>query len=170
VRRFIVAAMLVRIALASPFAFGQSATVKLCVANMEISGAEVNSTAGREQLIKFMSKEKPDKALSIENVPVVPSSPSGALAAATGQKCDYVVTTNQAESHVESSNSGSASLPAFYVTLAYKLTKVSDSSEITSGTAKASDYGSEQNAIGFAMRKIAGKVTEAIKKAGPVTK
>jgi hypothetical protein len=35
---------------------------------------------------------------------------------------------------------------------------------------KASDQSSEQNAIGFAMHKIADKVTEAIKKAGLVTK
>jgi hypothetical protein len=159
--------MLVGIALVSVSAFGQRTTVKLCVANMEMSGAEISSTTGGEQLIKFLSKEKPDKALSIESLSVVPSSPSAALAAATGQKCDYVVTTNQAESHVESSNSGSVSVPAFYVALSYKLTKVSDSSEVTSGSVKASDYGSEQNAVGFAMHKIATKVTEAIKKAGP---
>jgi hypothetical protein len=162
--------MLVGIALVTVSAFGQDATVKLCVANMEISGAEASSTAGREQLIKFLNKEKPDKALSIENVLVVPSSPSAALAAATDQKCDYVVTTNQAESHIESSNSGSVSLPAFYVAVSYKLTRVSDSSEVTSGSVKASDYGSEPSAVGFAMHKIASKVTEAIKKARPLTK
>jgi hypothetical protein len=162
--------MLAGIALISASSSGQNATVKLCVGNMGMSGAEVNNTAGREQLIKFLNKEKPDKAFAIQNVPVDASSANAALAAAGGQKCDYVVTTSQGETHIESSNSGSVNLPAFYVTLAYRLTKVSDSSEVTSGNVKATDYSSEQNAIGFAMHKIADKVTEAIKKAGPVGK
>ena len=169
-RRFTIAPMVVGIALVSGLAFGQNAIVKLCVGNLEMNGAGGNSTAGREDLIKFLNKEKPDKAISIESMSTDPSSPDAALTAANGQKCDYVVTTNQTESHVESSYSGSVNLPIFYVTLAYKLTKVSDSSEVASGNVKATDYSSEQNASRFAMRKIAGKVTEAIKKAGTVAK
>ena len=63
---------------------------------------------------------------------------------------------------------GHTSMPTYYVTTTYKLTKVSDGSEVASGNFKASDRGSEQNAIGFTLHKIADKVTEAIKKAGPV--
>jgi len=62
------------------------------------------------------------------------------------------------------------STPTFYVTTTYKLTKVSDGSEVISGNAKASDRGSEQNAIGYTLHKIADRVTEAIKKAGPPAK
>ena len=65
---------------------------------------------------------------------------------------------------------GQTSMPTFYVTTAYQLTKVSDGSEMASGNFKASDRGSEQNAIGFTMHKIADKVTQAIKKAGPGAK
>ena len=42
--------------------------------------------------------------------------------------------------------------------------------EASSGSVKASDHGSEQNAVGFTMHKMADRVTEAIKKAGPVAK
>jgi hypothetical protein len=169
-RRCTIASMLVWISLVSVSALGQGATVKLCVANTELAGTAVASTTGRDLLLKFLNKEKPAKALSIERVPIDASTPSTALAEAGGLKCDYVVTTNQTESHVESAYTSGVNLPAFYVTIAYKLTKVSDSSEVSSDSLKASDHGSEQNAIGFAMHKIADKVTEAIKKAGPAMK
>jgi hypothetical protein len=169
-RSFTLVSILLGIAFVSAAAFGQSAAVKLCVANMELHGTTVDSTTGRDLLLKFLNKEKPDKALSIEKVPIDASTPSTALTEAVSRKCDYVVTTNQTESHVESSFSGTVNLPAFYITMAYELTKVSNGSEVSSDTVKASDHGSEQNAIGFAMHKIAGKVTDAIKKAEPVTK
>ena len=87
-----------------------------------------------------------------------------------------LVTTNQTESYTENSQMpmmgtmSQTAMPTFYVTTRYQLAKVSDGSEVMSGSEKASDRGSEQNAIGFTMHKIADKVTEAIKKAAPAAK
>jgi hypothetical protein len=61
-------------------------------------------------------------------------------------------------------------MPTFFVTTEYKLAKVSDGSDMSSGSFKASDRGSPQNAVGFTMKKVADKVTETIRKAGPVAK
>jgi hypothetical protein len=153
--------------------FPQSSSVHLCVAGMQVNGGGADPV-GRELLVKFLTKEKPNKAISIESVPIPPSAPEEALAFAKQKGCDYVVTTNQTESHsVASYNTGRlnpVNAPTFYVTTAYQLTKVSDGSDVTSGSFKASDSSSEQNAIGFSMKKIADKVTETIRKAGPIAK
>jgi len=151
--------------------WAQSAPVQLCVANMQISGSRIANPAGRELLLKFLGKEK--DASVAQDVPIDALQPDEALQQAKAKNCDYVITTNQIESHSDSTISGAEtninrlSTPTFYVTTTYKLTKVSDGSEVLSGNAKASDRGSEQNAVGFTMHKIANKVTEAIKKAGP---
>jgi hypothetical protein len=153
----------------------QGPAVQLCVAGMQVAGSSASDTVGRELLIKFLNKEKPDKALPIENVPIPPAVPEDALAFSKQKGCDYLVTTNQTEVHSDSSwGSGpgatSLNIQTFFVTTAYRLTKVSDGAEMSSGPIKASDKGSEQNAIGFTMKKIADKVTEAIRKAGPIAK
>jgi hypothetical protein len=81
-----------------------------------------------------------------------------------------LVTTKQTEFHQENSlmtgSFGNTSTPTFFVTTAYKLIKVSDGSDVLSGNLKASDHGSEQDAVGITMHKIADKVTDAIQKAG----
>ncbi len=124
-------------------------------------------------LIKSLSKEK-NKGLSIESVPLPPASPEQALAAAKQKGCDYMVATNLTDTHsVNSLSTGRANpinTPTFYATTAYKLTKVSDGSEVSSGSFKASDSISEQSALGVTMKKIADKVTDVIRKAGPVAK
>ena len=141
---------------------------------MQISGSRIANPTGRELLLKFLAKEK-DKSVA-EDVPIDALQPDEALQQAKAKNCDYVITTNQIESHSDSTISGAEtninrmSTPTFYVTTVYKLTRVSDGSEVISGNAKASDRGSEQNAIGYTMHKIANKVTEAIKKAGPPAK
>jgi hypothetical protein len=139
---------------------------------MQMSGSVASNPVGRDLLIKALSKEKPDKALSIENVIIEQAVPEEALAAAKQKGCDYVVTTNQSESHTDSSYWGQSnvSMPTFFVTTEYKLAKVSDGSDMASGSFKASDRGSAQNAVGFTMKKVADKVTETIRKAGPVAK
>lgn len=148
-----------------------SATVQLCVAATQLLGAAANNSVGRDQLIKFLKKEKPDKNVTIEEVPIDASLPDQALAVAKQKNCDYVVTTNQVESHIGSNylqpmgTMSTTSSPTYYVTTAYKLNKVSDGAEVASGSFKASDNGSEQNALGFTMHKIAGKVNDALKKA-----
>lgn len=170
-RRFPIAVVL---ACLSQVAWSQSTPVQLCVANMQISGTDNSNPAARDQLMKFLGKEK-GKSVA-QAVPIDPSQPEQALQTAKSKNCDYLVTTNQSESYTENSQMpmmgtmSQTAMPTFYVTTGYKLVKVSDSSEVTEGKAKASDRGSEQNAIGFTMHKIADKVTEAIKKAGPPAK
>ena len=143
---------------------------------MQVSSTSGSDPVGRDLLIKSLSKEKGDKSGSIENVPIPPSVPEDALAVAKQKGCDYVVTTNQTELTSQSSwwggggPSGGVNMQTFFVTTAYKLTKVSDGSDMSSGSLKASDKGSAQNALGFCMKKIADKVTETIRKAGPVAK
>ncbi len=149
--------------------FAQPPSVPLCVAQMQVSGA-ISNGVGAPLLMKFLNKQKPP----VENVAIPQSAPEEALTAAQQKGCDYVVTTNQTELHSDSSwwggGTAGVNMQTFYVTTAYKLSKVSDGSELSSGSFKASDKGSEQNAIGFTMKKIAEKVGEAIRKAGPVTK
>ena len=154
-------------------ATAQASPAQLCVANMQSVNAGTGP-AGRDLLMKFLGKEK-DKSVA-QDVPIDASTPELALQEAKKNSCDYLVTTNQTESHQENSQMpamgtfGQTSMPTFYVTTAYQLTKVSDGSEMASGNFKASDRGSEQNAIGFTMHKIADKVTQAIRKAGPGAK
>lgn len=149
----------------------QGPAVQLCVADMQVAGGG-SSAVGGAQMLKALSKEKPDKALPIENVPISQAAPEEALASAKQKKCDYLVTTDQIETHSDSSwwggGTSGVNMQTFYVTLTYKLTKVSDGSEVSSGTLKASDKSSQQNAAGFTMKRVADKVTEAIKKAGPM--
>jgi len=156
--------------------FAQTPSVKLCVAGMQVNGGVRSDTAGQDALIKFLNKEKGDKALSIESLPIPPSVPADALTAAKQKECDYVVTTNQTESTSQSSYWGTAAstspvnMQTFFVTTAYKLTKVSDGAEMSSGSMKASDKGGEQSALSITLKKIADKVTQTIRKAGPIAK
>ena len=151
-------------------ATAQSSPAQLCVANMQSVNAGTGAT-GRDLLMKFLAREK-GKSVA-QDIPIDASEPEQALAQAKSKNCDYLVTTNQTESHEENSVGvgpfGQTSTPTFYVTTAYKLTRVSDGSQVASGSFKASDHGSEQNAIGFTMHKIADKVTQEIKKAGPAS-
>ncbi len=148
----------------------QASPAQLCVANMHLGAG--SDTAGRDLLMKFLAKEK-DKSVATA-VPIDASDPEPAMTAAKGKNCDYLVTTDLTETHTDSdywgNGPGAVKSSIIYVTVSYRLTKVSDGAEVTSGVSKASDRGSEQNAVGFAMHKIADKVTEAIKKAGPVSK
>ena len=139
---------------------------------MQVNGGINSDTAARDMLVKFLNKEKGDKALSIGNLPIAPAMPADALTAAKQEGCDYVVTTNQTENSSESSYWGASgvNLQTFFVTIAYKITKVNDGSDVLGASFKASDKGSAQNAIMIAMKKIADKVAPAIRKAGPVTK
>jgi len=147
-----------------------SSAAQLCVANMQGSGA--GDTAGRDMLLKFLAKEKDKSVLTA--MPLTVSEPEAVLKAAKDKNCDYVVTTGLTETHTDSdywgSGPGSVKSSIIYVTTMYKLSRVSDASEVATGSVKASDRGSEANAVGFTMHKIADKVTEAIKKAGPVSK
>ena len=80
----------------------------------------------------------------------------------------FLATSNLLETHADSSYLGGlsqANIQMFFVTVAYKLNKVGDGSEMSSVSFKAQDKGSEQNAIGFTMNKVAGKVSGEISKA-----
>ncbi len=150
-------------------ATAQSSATQLCVANMQLEETGSSNPVGQAALMKFLAKEK-DKSLAY--IPIDPVESEQAAQAAKSKNCDYVVTTRQTESHVQSDIYGGATtvnpinMPVFYVTITYKLTKISDGSEVASGNMKASDRGSEKDAIIIAMHKIAGKLTDAIKKAG----
>jgi histidyl-tRNA synthetase len=167
-RRFPLA---VAVACLSTTAWSQGTPVQLCVANMQISSTANADPAGQTLLLKFLAKEK-HKSVATE-IPIAASLPDQAMQEAKAKNCDYLVTTQQTESYTENSQMpmmgtmSQTAMPTFYVTTRYQLTKVSDGSEVISGSEKASDRGSEQNAIGFTMHKIAGKVTQALKKAGP---
>jgi hypothetical protein len=140
---------------------------------MQLEDTHNSNPVGQAALMKFLAKEK-DKSLA-QYVPIDPVEPEQALQTAKSKNCDYVVTTRQTESHVASDIYGGATTvnpinsPVFFVTVGYKLTRISDGSEVAGGNMKASDRGSEKDAIGITMHKIAGKIIEAIKKAGPLT-
>jgi hypothetical protein len=174
--RFALVTALAALCIVSIPGSAQSAAVQLCVAAMQVSGSNNTNPAGQDQLIKALNKEKQDKALSIEKAPLPQAMPEEALAAAKEKGCAYVVTTNQTELRSEPGvlvvgGSGRINVQNNYVTIAYKLTKVSDGSGLSSGSFKASSQGPEPSAaIGQSMKKVADKVTETIKKAGPVAK
>lgn len=157
-----------------PPAFAQPATaVHVCVANLEGAGGGVSPTASRDALIKFLSKQK---NLQLEVAPLNAAGPNDALAEARERKCDYVVTTNLVELHSDLSRSPPVAgttpvdTQVFHVTVDYKLNKVSDGAEASNGSFKASDQGSPQNATVAALRKVADKVADSIKKAGAPAK
>ncbi len=158
----------------STFALSQSAPVQLCVANMQVSKSGTDDPVGQTLLLKFLAKEK-NKSVATE-IPIAASQPDQAMQQAKAKNCDYLVTTDQTESYTENSQMpmmgtmSQTAMPTFYVTTRYRLAKVSDGSEVISGSEKASDRGSEQNAIGFTMHKIADKVTQALKKVGHAAK
>ena len=138
---------------------------------MQVLGGSSVDTNARDALIKSLDKEKADKAHPMEKVPLSVSVPADALSYAKDKGCDYVLTTNQTDSHRQGrvmaiAGGGMANLETFYVTVAYQLTKVSDGSEVSNGTFKTSDDASEPNAVAGAMKKIAAKVNEELKKGG----
>ena len=163
--------ILVGLCIFSISGLAQGQAVQLCVADMQVAGGG-SSGKGGEQLLKALSKEKQDKSVPIERVAIPQSAPEEALAAAKQKGCSYVVTTNQMETHSDSEwwggGTSGVNMQTFYITIAYKLTKVSDGSEVSSGSFKASDKSSFENAAGFTMKRVADKVTETIKKAGPI--
>ena len=151
---------------ASTVGWAQNSSVQLCLANMQLEDTGSSNPVGQAGLMKYLAKEK----LPAQYTPIDPVEPESALQVAKSKNCDYVVTTRQTESHVQSDIYGGATtanpinMPVFYVTVTYKLTKVSDGSDVASGNMKASDRGSEKDAIVIAMHKIAGKLTDALKK------
>lgn len=137
---------------------------QVCVAKLDNNGSVVSPTVVRDDLIKFLDKQKNSQA---EGVPVDTSIPSEALKAATEKNCEYLVTTNVTEEHSDTGYTGGlagVNMQTFFVTVDFKLVKVSDGTEVTKGSAKASDRGSPQNAIIATTKKIAEKVSESIKK------
>ncbi len=163
---------LLHLAFCTASAFGQT-QVHLCVATLEGAGGEISGTTARDNLIKVLNKQKPDKnsPVTAETVPLEASLPDEVLADAKQKSCDFVVTTKLVEAHSDASYStGTAgvNIQTFFVTVAYKLEKVNDGSEISSGSFKAQDRGSEQTAIGFTSNKIAGKVMSEVRKSAAV--
>ena len=154
-------------------ASAQSAPVRICVSQLDINGPDVSPTATRDALIKFLGKQK---GLQAEEVPLDTADPTAALNQAKDKKCDYLINVTVPEVHTESgytttqaggiSSQSGVNLLTFFVTTNYKLIKVSDGSEQTSGSVKASDRGSAQTAIIGTTKKVAEKVAGSIKGGG----
>jgi hypothetical protein len=170
----LVCALLATVLLCLPLAFAQPATaVHVCVASLDGAGGGASPTASRDALVKLLGKQK---NAQLEGVPLNAVGPTEALIEAKEKNCDYVVTTNmvglQSERGASPAVAGTTPVETqtFHVTLDYKLNKVSDGAEASSGSLKTSDPGSAQNGVIAAMRKIADKVADAIKKAGTPAK
>jgi hypothetical protein len=140
------------------------ASGKLCVSGMQGAGGSTSSTRSRDELIKSLEKQKNLKGTTQA---LDASTPDDAATEAKQKGCGYVLNTALTEDHMESAYGPgvlmSTSIPTFFVTVGYKLVKVSDGSEVSSGSAKAQDTGSQQHAVEFSMNKIAGKVGGAVK-------
>ncbi len=151
--------------ISAALAMAESGTkTQVCVAKLDNNGSTASPTVVRDDLIKFLDKTKNSQA---EGVPLDTSVPSEAVIAAKTKNCDYVVTTNVTEEHSDTGYTGGlagVNMQTFYVTVEYHLLKASDGTEVTKGSAKASDRGSPQNAIIATTKKIAEKVNESIKK------
>ncbi len=149
----------------TPLVADDAAGPHVCVGILQSAGGNVSGTVARDTLIKWLGKQKKGQ---VQSVPLDASIPDEAMAEAKQKNCDYVVTTNLTEDHTESGYSPGAgtttsSIPNFFVTVSYQLNKVGDGAEVSKGSFKAQDTGSSQNAIGFTMNKIAGKVTQSVK-------
>jgi hypothetical protein len=146
-------------------AFSQeSPSGKLCVSGMQGASGNTSATVSRDALMKFLEKQKNLKGTT---QPLTASTAEEAAPEAKQKGCGYVLTTALTEDHVESAYGPgvlmSTSIPTFFVTVDYKLVKVSDGSDVSSGSAKAQDTSSQQQAVAFTMNKIAGKVSGALK-------
>jgi hypothetical protein len=141
-------------------AFAQS---RVCVAELETREPSISPAAVRDALIKFLGKQK---GVQAEEVPIDASDSAAAMTQAKDKKCDYVVNTTVTEVHSDSGYTGGlagVNLQTFFVTVNFKLNKVSDGAEQASGSFKASDRGSAQSAVIATTKKIAEKVAESVK-------
>ena len=164
-RRFTLGFLVILLAIAVPAAVAQSGgKAQVCVAGLENNGTQAAPGGVRDALIKFMDKLKNGQE---QGVPLETISPADSLAAAKEKNCEYVVTTKVIEEHSDSGYAGGLSqvnMQTFYITVEYKLVKVSDGSVVSTGSVKASDRGTAQNAVVATMKKIAEKVNDSIKK------
>jgi len=145
-------------------AFAQSSPARLCVAAIGTRDPSISPNVTRDALIKFLGKQK---GLQAEKVALDTSDSAEAMTQAKDKKCDYVLDATVSEVHSESGYtagmSGSVNLQTFFVTVNYKLSKVSDGAEQASGSLKASDRGSAQSAVVAITKKIAEKVADSVK-------
>lgn len=149
----------------STAAFAQdSAGGKLCVSIMQGSGGNTSPTVSRDALVKALEKQKNLKGTT---APLNASVAEELSAEAKQKGCAYLVITNLAEDHTESAYGPgvlmSTTIPTFFVTVDYKLVKASDGSNLSSGSVKAQDTGSQQNAVNISMNKMASKIGGALK-------
>lgn len=147
-----------------------SAQSRVCVAEIETNDTSISPSATRDALIKFLGNKK---GLQREEVPLDTPKATEALAQARDKQCDYLIHTIVSEVHSESgytatpaggvSVQNGVNLLTFFVTTNYTLFKVSDAAEQASGSVKASDRGSAQNAVIATTRKIAEKLAGPLK-------
>jgi len=145
--------------LGGSYLFAQSSASKVCVSGMQGASGSTSATASRDALLKALEKQKNLKGTTQA---LDASIHDEALTEAKKKGCLYLLTSNLAEDHTESAyGSGvlmSTTIPTFFVTVTYQLQKVNDGSELSSGSTKAQDTGSQQHAVDYSMNKIASKV------------
>lgn len=147
--------------LLASFSFSAEAQgTKVCVGMVQHSTGKTTAF-GRERLVKELTHKKGSQP--VEAIPIDASGPEEALADAKQKDCGFVVTTDLTETHTESGYSpgvgvGNQSMPNFFVTVDYKLTKVGDGSSVSSGSIKARDSSGEEQAVAGAMKSIAKKI------------
>lgn len=164
--RFAIFAILVALCLASlPIVAEDTAGTHVCVGVLGSAGGQVSGKVARDNLIKSLNKQKKPP---LAPVPLESFLPAEAMAEAKQRACEYVLITDLVEQHTESGyltamSGAQGSVPIFFVTTSYKLKKVSDGTEVASGSFKAQDTGSAQTAVAFTLSKMAAKVDGAIK-------
>jgi hypothetical protein len=138
--------------------------LRVCVAATETRDPNISPNATRDALIKFLSKQK---GLQAEEVALDTSDFTAAITQAKDKQCDYLIATMVTEVHSESGYTtggitSNVNLQTFFVTVNYKLNKVSDGAEQATGSYKASDRGSAQSAVVATTKKIAEKVANSV--------
>jgi hypothetical protein len=157
--------------LISGFSFAQNDQVARVGVTALGSATGITGATGREQLVKILNKQK--KA-QVQAVPIDASVGDKISAEAREKNCMFLLLTTLTEAHGEGGASGkpgqTSNVPEFHVTIEYKVYRVSDSTVVASGSAKAHDIGSLGEVVERALDRVAIKVVADIKSASPTTK
>ena len=131
------------------------------------SASGLTGAAGRDRLVKALTKQKKSQ---VQAVPIEAAGGDQISAEARQKNCIFLLFTTQTEAHNEGGASGkpgqTTNIPEYHTTVEYKLYRVSDSTVVASGSAKAQDIGSLGEVVGQALDRVATKVVADVKSAG----
>jgi hypothetical protein len=128
----------------------------------------ITAEAGRDRLVKALNKQKKTQ---IQAVPLEGSGGDQVSADARQKNCTFVVFTTLTEAHSESQATQTGTgvsftnIPQFHATVEYKLYRLSDSTPVATGFAKAQDIGSQGDVVGQVLDRVAPKVAADVKSA-----